>query len=124
MDFAEIVSATASPAPERRSPLMLFDVKWFTQDVNNATCASMQHDDVYTQDEMQSASLIAVFAIMSILFTSAVALMMRSNKRLMAHPNSLIFYMCLCEGIIAWQAMVSHIGVSTFICYFQLDEVF
>ena len=58
------------------------------------------------------------------LFTSGVALMMRSNKQLLAHPNSLIYYMCICEGIIAWQAAVSHIGVTTFICYFRLDEIF
>jgi len=29
-------------------------------------------------------------------------MMMKYNPQLMAHPNKLIFYMCLAEGIIAW----------------------
>ena len=54
-------------------------------------------------------------------FTSSVAIMMRNNKQLMAHPNKLIYYMCLSEGIIAWQAMVSQMSVAKIICYFDLD---
>jgi len=34
--------------------------------------------------------------------TGTVARMMRNNQQLMAHPNKLIFYMCICEGIVAW----------------------
>ena len=57
-------------------------------------------------------------------FTSSVAIMMKYNPQLMAHPNKLIFYMCLAEGIIAWQAMISQMNVAKMICYFELDQLF
>ena len=41
----------------------------------------------------------------------------------MAHPNKLIYYMCISEGIIAWQAMISQMSVAKIICYFQLDHL-
>ena len=42
----------------------------------------------------------------------------------MAHPNKLIFYMCICEGIIAWQALISHLGVPEIVCYLGLDNLY
>ena len=39
----------------------------------------------------------------------------------MSHPNKLIYYMCLCEGIIAYQAMISQMSVAKVICYFDLQ---
>jgi len=67
---------------------------------------------------------VVAFSFVSILFTSTVAIMMRGNKQLMAHPNKLIFYMCLCEGIIAYQAMICHLKVPNVICYFQLERLY
>ena len=58
------------------------------------------------------------------LFTSSVALMMRRNPQLMAHPNKLIYYMCISEGIIAWQAMVCHLSPPKVICYFGLETLY
>jgi len=32
--------------------------------------------------------------------------------------------MCLCEGIISWQAMIGHLGPQQIVCYFNLDELY
>jgi hypothetical protein len=73
---------------------------------------------------MSKAAWICCFSVVSMLFTSSVAFMMKRNPQLMAHPNKLIFYMCLSEGIIAWQAMVSHLGPPKMICYFGLERLY
>lgn len=132
MDFADILSISSEAAirevdfesPVRRSPLMMYDMDFFTTETKGQTCETLAHGGNYTDDEMTGAALLVAFSATSIILTSSVALMMRNNKQLMAHPNSLIFYMCLCEGIIAWQAMVSHLGVPNFVCYFKLDELY
>lgn len=62
--------------------------------------------------------------MLSLLVTSSVAIMMRSYPSLMAHPNKLIYYMCISEGIVAWQAMISALGPSHVICYFRLDTLY
>ena len=74
--------------------------------------------------DMRHSAYIVIFAMFSMMCTGFVALMMRNNKQLMSHPNKLIFYMCICEGIIAWQAMIIHLGTQELICYFRLDELF
>ena len=51
---------------------------------------------------MKHSAYIVCFAMISMMCTGFVALMMKNNKQLMSHPNKLIFYMCICEGIIAW----------------------
>ena len=67
--------------------------------------------------------LVVCIGLLSICATSIVAVLMYSNKRLMQHPNKLIFGMCICEAAAAWHAIISHIGARTWICYFNLDTV-
>ena len=81
-------------------PFSLYNLDFFSIDMNNLTCKDITRE--YTTDEMKTNSAIVFFSIVSMVCTGLVALMMSNNKRLMAHPNKLIFYMCICEGIIAW----------------------
>jgi len=65
------------------------------------TCADLDSSE-FSDAELQRVALTCLFSIVSMVFTMSVALMMKYNPQLMAHPNKLIYYMCLCEGIIAW----------------------
>ena len=94
--------------------------KLFSHDV---TCDEI-NSDLFGVSSDQSIGAVDAFSVISIIFTSSIALMMSRNKQLMAHPNRLIFYMCICEGIIAWQALIVHIGCKHFICYLSLADLF
>ena len=65
------------------------------------TCPEINAEGWISMD-MKHSAYIVIFAMFSMACTGFVALMMRNNKQLMSHPNKLIFYMCICEGIIAW----------------------
>ena len=67
---------------------------------SDKTCADFEADGYNT--EFGHAAGIVCFAVLSMIVTGSVALMMSNNKQLMSHPNKLIFYMCICEGIVAW----------------------
>ena len=87
-----------------------------------ATCEEIKTGGLeWDSEERQMIALTCLFSMISMGITSSVAIMMRNNKQLMAHPNKLIYYMCISEGIIAWQAMVSQMEVAKIICYFDLD---
>ena len=93
-----------------------------TTDVySDKTCEDFQAYGYNT--EFAHAAGIVCFAVLSMIVTGSVALMMSNNKQLMSHPNKLIFYMCICEGIVAWQAAITHLGPQMIICYFQLDDI-
>ena len=87
-----------------------------------ATCEEIKSGGLeWDSEERQMIAMTCLFSSVSMAITSSVAIMMRNNKQLMAHPNKLIYYMCISEGIIAWQAMVSQMEVAKIICYFDLD---
>jgi len=46
--------------------------------------------------------ITVMIGMLSMLATSFVGLLLYKNKSLMAHPNKLIFYMCIAEAIAAW----------------------
>ena len=110
-------------------------VKTLTEEINgepgphkvytymDKTCAEINAAGWISMDMSHSVAIVA-FAILSMLTTGTVALMMRNNKQLMAHPNKLIFYMYICEGIVAWQAMITHLGPQEVICYFGLETLY
>ena len=97
------------------------DEYFFTTE--SATCSDV---DVSTmsKESMGENFLVVCLGTLSIFATCVVALLMATNKRLMAHPNRLIFGMCLCEAAAAWHAIIAHMGVKTIICYFDLDDIF
>lgn len=127
MDFAEMLETSQEiriaqagpkigPAPIEMIHKMDYFRKQFT------SCAEVEAE--YKSTDAESALPIVAFAIISIIFTSSVAYMMKKNPQLMAHPNRLIFYMCICEGIIAWHAMIAHLCPERVVCYFKLQELF
>lgn len=65
--------------------------------------------------------MVVCIGTLSIILTSMVAYLMVRNPELLNHPNKLIFYMCICEGIIAWQSIIAHLGTAQWICYFRND---
>ena len=77
-----------------------------------------------THSGMAENFAVVCIGFLSITAASVVAYLMYNHKPLMAHPNKLIFGMCLCEAAAAWHAIISHIGVKTWICYFGLDSLF
>lgn len=92
-------------------------------DSDTKTCADVDVSSM-SAESMGENFLVVCLGFLSIFATSAVALLMATNKRLMAHPNKLIFGMCLCEAAAAWHAIIAHMGVKTVICYFDLTDVF
>lgn len=48
---------------------------------------------------------------------------MYRNKNLLAHPNKLIFFMCIAEAVAAWHAILAHLGIAQVICYFNLQDL-
>ena len=88
----------------------------------NTTCSDVTITGL-SAGAMGSNFLVVCIGLLSICATSIVAVLMYSNKRLMQHPNKLIFGMCICEAAAAWHAIISHIGARTWICYFHLDTV-
>jgi len=126
LNFADLLQASQELRIARSEPTaksgshQMYSLEAFE---NSAlTCADIGM--TYTQqDEIHTAGIVA-YAVISMLCTSSVALMMKNNKQLMAHPNKLIFYMCICEGIIAWQAMLCHLGPEHVICYMKLDRLY
>lgn len=95
LDLSEYVQAR-----NKNVPFNLYNLDFFSINMDNMTCDDVVRD--YTREEMKSNSYTVFFSIFSMVCTGLVATMMSKNKRLMAHPNKLIFYMCICEGIIAW----------------------
>lgn len=79
------------------------------QEIHSVESCQEIASENFTDTELKKVALVCLFSLVSIAFTSTVAMMMKYNPQLMAHPNLLIYYMCLCEGIIAWQAMISQL---------------
>ena len=46
------------------------------------------------------------------------------SKKLQAHPQPLIAYICMCEAISSFNAMMQSVNPKTFADYFKLDELF
>lgn len=105
------------------TPRRMYNLDFFTDDeLDGQTCDDI--NQVFTTETNAHAAEIIAFSLLSMALTSGVAIMMYRNPQLMAHPNKLIYYMCLCEGIVAWQAMISHLGPKTIICYFGLANLY
>ena len=88
----------------------------------NDTCKDVKITGL-SHAAMSENFLVVGIGLLSITAASIVAVLMYSNKRLMQHPNKLIFGMCICEAAAAWHAIISHIGAKTWICYFNLDSM-
>jgi hypothetical protein len=56
-----------------------------------------------------------MLGIVAMIMSSGLGQMMASSKKLMEHPNKLIYLMCMCEGAACWHASVELIGADTFI---------
>ena len=69
---------------------------------NKSNCKVDSGIESFESHQYRNVALTCIFCFISILATSRVAVMMKNNPQLMSHPNKLIFYMCICEGIIAW----------------------
>jgi hypothetical protein len=63
-------------------------------------------------------------AILSMVCSLFVALTIFYNPKLRIHPSKLICYMCICEGISCFNALVWAIGPLDIICYFGLHYAY
>lgn len=57
-------------------------------------------------------------AVVSIVFSVVIATTIFYNKKLSMHPSKLIGYMCLCEAIQCFQALIWLISPYKYACYF------
>ena len=81
----------------------MYSIDYFVETadgLNTQTCENVSIDT--TTEGMSTAGQVIAFSALSMILTGGVAVMMYRNPQLMAHPNKLIYYMCLCEGIVAW----------------------
>jgi hypothetical protein len=70
---------------------------------------------------MNTATWVGAGSV-SMTMLAYVAAMMLNNKKLMQHPNQLVFLMCLAEASACWHATIQVIGVNKIICYFKMNE--
>ena len=73
---------------------------------------------------MRSRFAWVTIGTVSICASSLVAVVIHFNPKLMAHPNKLVYYMCLAEAIACYNSVVAQIGCEDFICYWGLDKIF
>jgi hypothetical protein len=52
----------------------------------------------------------------------SIATMMKCNKSLMAHPNQLIYYMCIAEAFSTYHTIIAMIGAEQVACYFGMSR--
>jgi hypothetical protein len=81
-------------------------------------------DDHHSKLQVAQAVGLIIFASLSMIAASFVAMLMYKNKQLMLHPNKLIFYMCISEAIAANASLYALISNKWVICYFNLNELY
>ena len=66
----------------------------------------------------------AFVAFLSMTGTIFVATTIFYSKKLQAHPMPLIAYICICEALSSFNAMMQSIPATTFVSYSYLDILF
>ena len=72
-------------------------------------------------------AVIGVFsfiALISMVASSFIAITIFYNPKLSIHPSKLIGYMCICEGLSCFNALIWAANPINVICYFGLHYVF
>jgi len=69
-------------------------------------------------------ALFTVLAVFSMFCACYVAYTIFYNAKLSIHPSKLIGYMCLCEGIASYNALIWAANPEVVICYFGLHYLF
>ena len=62
-----------------------------------------------------------VLSISGLLFIGSTIIY---NKRLQAHPQMMIAYICFAEALMSYNALLKVINPSLVACYFGLDKIF
>jgi len=65
-----------------------------------------------------------IVAFLSMTGSVFVAATIFYSKKLQAHPQPLIAYICMCEAISSFNAMMQSVNPKTFAGYFKLDQLF
>jgi len=90
-------------------------------------CPNITQDranDEYNGDVDTLRALTFMLGLFAMLLSAGLGQMMASSKKLMEHPNKLIYLMCMCEGAACWHAAIELIGADIFIGYFKLNLIF
>ena len=64
---------------------------------------------------------LCLWSIAGLIF---VAITIFRNKKLQAHPQMLIAYICMAEACMSYNALIQVIGPVLFSCYFGLEQIF
>ena len=73
---------------------------------------------------MEEKAVQTSIAMISMFATVAVALTIFYNPKLRQHPSMLIGYMCICEALSCFNALVWAIHPIDYICYFGLHYLY
>jgi hypothetical protein len=82
----------------------------------------LANTDITTKLITTDASLTLVAAL-SMVSSGGVALVMNMNRKLFQHPNTLVFYMCICEAIVANASLFELVSAKWIICNSNLDSL-
>ena len=72
----------------------------------------------------QEKGIQTFLAMVSMVAAVFVAMTIFYNPKLKQHPSSIIGYMCICEALSCFNALVWAIHPLDFICYFGLHELY
>lgn len=107
---------SASP-PQSKAVLHPF---MFPSFVLDGCMLPFNSDELSTQEKGMQTGI----AMISMIATVAVALTIFYNPKLRQHPSSLIGYMCICEALSCFNALVWAVHPIDYICYFGLHYLY
>jgi hypothetical protein len=82
-------------------------------------------EDYSSNEESQIYRLLFFgLCFLSVLGLAFVAITIFSNKKLQAHPQMLIAYICVAEACMSFNGLVQVIGPVYFICYAGLEKIY
>jgi hypothetical protein len=80
-------------------------------------------EDIVSDGKVGVRFTFCVIGALSILMSSLVVLIMNKNPNLMHHPNRLVYYMCLAEGIACFNSIIAEVGIRDWLCYWGNAKV-
>jgi hypothetical protein len=97
---------------------------WGIYNITSDYCATYLKD--YKSNEESQIYRLVFFGLcfLSVFGLAFVAITIFSNKKLQAHPQMLIAYICVAEACMSFNGLVQVIGPVYFICYAGLEQIY
>ena len=84
-------------------------------------CYQASAIEAYSSDKMNA--IFVLLFLMSVAGLAFVSITIFYDKRLQAHPQPLIAYICVAEALMSWNALLQVLNPVYISCYFGLDQI-